>query len=160
MLLARAERETQRGFAARIFRHADDAAGHLAFKFIARGEERRVRSAVAERHAEALRTADSDVRAKFARRLDERERQQIRGDGEHRASSVDFFREARIIVNRAERVGILHERTKNFLGEGKGFVIADDDFNPKRLRAGANDFDVLRMAVFGNEENVPAISQP
>src|SRR5665213_4316899 len=58
VLLARAEREAQRGFAARIFGHADDATWHLAFEFVARGEERRVRSAVTERHAEALRAAD------------------------------------------------------------------------------------------------------
>ncbi len=66
--------------AARIFGNADEPAGHVAFEFIARGEERRVRSAVAQRHAKSLRAADGNVRAKFARRLDERERQQIRGD--------------------------------------------------------------------------------
>src|SRR5476651_883577 len=71
VLLARAERKAQCGLAARILGHADDAAGHLAFEFIARGEERGVRSAVAERHAEALRAADRDVRTKFAGRLDE-----------------------------------------------------------------------------------------
>src|SRR5258708_5424878 len=63
VLLARAKRKAQRGFAASILGHADDAAGHLAFEFVARGEKRGMRSAVAERHAETLRTADGDVRA-------------------------------------------------------------------------------------------------
>ena len=158
VLLARAERKAQRGFAARILGHADDAAGHLAFEFIARGEKCRVRSAVTERHAEALRAADGDVRAEFAGRLDEREREQIRGDGEHRAGGVGFFREAGVIVNRAERVGILHERAENFFAERKIFVVADDDFDAQRLCARADDFDGLRMAVFGDEENIPAIA--
>src|SRR5471032_45743 len=72
VLLARAEREAQCGLAASILGHADDAAGHLALEFIARRKKCRVRSAVTERHTKALCAADGDVRAKFARRLDER----------------------------------------------------------------------------------------
>ncbi len=82
----------KRGLAARIFGHADDAAGHLAFECVARGEERRVRSAVAERHAETLRAADGDVRAEFAGRLEQRERQQIRRDRDQRAGGVGLAR--------------------------------------------------------------------
>ena len=41
--------------------------GHLALELVARGEERGVRAAVAERHAEALRVADRDVGAPLAR---------------------------------------------------------------------------------------------
>ena len=59
VLLARAEREAHRRFAARIFGDADDAAGHLALEFIARREERRVqhlhRAGVAREHGFALR---------------------------------------------------------------------------------------------------------
>src|SRR5882757_7304794 len=72
VLFARAEGETQRGLATRSFGNADNAARHLAFKFIARGEERRMRSTIAERHTKTLRAADSDVRAEFAGWLDER----------------------------------------------------------------------------------------
>src|SRR5262245_57850345 len=73
VLLARAEREAQGGFASRVFGNADDATGHLTLEFVARGEEGCVWSAVTQRHAETLRAADGDVRAEFARRLDERE---------------------------------------------------------------------------------------
>ncbi len=58
----------------------------------------------------------------------------------------------RVIVDRAERVGILHERAKDFVAELKRLVIADDDFNPERLGAGADDFDGLRMACVGDEK--------
>jgi hypothetical protein len=51
----------------------------------------------------------------------------------------------------------LHERAENFFAERKIFVIADDDFDAKRVRAGADDFDGLRMTGFGDEENVAAI---
>ena len=57
-------------------------------------------------------------------------------------------------MNRAERVGILHERAENFVGERKVFVIANHDFNSQRLGAAADDFDGLRMAGFRDEENV------
>ena len=140
------ERQAQRRLAARILGHADEAAGHLAFEFVARGEKRRVRAAVAQRHAKALRAADGDVRAKFAGRLEQRQRQQIGGDGDQRAGRVRLFHEAAVIVNRAERVGILHQRAENLFAELESFVIADDDFNAQRFGAGLDNFDGLRMA--------------
>jgi len=115
-------------------------------------------AAVAERHAETLRAADRNVRAEFARRFEEREREQIGGDGEHRAGGVGLFREAGEIVDRAGRVGILHERAENFFVERKRFVMADDDFNIERMSAGTHHFDSLRMAILGNEENVSPVA--
>ena len=47
---------------------------------IARGEKGRVRSAEAERNAKALRVADGDVRAEFARRSQQSERENVGGD--------------------------------------------------------------------------------
>ena len=129
VLLARTEREAQRGFAAGIFRHADEASRHLTFKIVSRRDERRMRAAVAHRHAETLCTADGDVRAKFARRLDEREREQIRGHGEQRAGSMGLFRKAGVIMNRAEGVGILHQGTEYLVGEVKIFGVADNDLD-------------------------------
>ena len=68
------------GLALGILGDADEAAGHLAFERVARGEERRVRPAEAQRHAEALGVADGDIRAEFAGRLQQREREQVGGD--------------------------------------------------------------------------------
>ena len=52
--------------AVRIDRDADDAAGHVAHEFLAGREERRVRPAESQRHAEALRVAEYAIGAGFA----------------------------------------------------------------------------------------------
>jgi hypothetical protein len=64
VLLARLQRHAERGLAVRVDADADDAARQLAHELVLAGEERRVRAAVAERHAEALRAADGDVGAR------------------------------------------------------------------------------------------------
>ena len=69
VLLARLQREAIGGPAGGSFETPTRRPGIWRLNCIARREERRVRSAVAERHAEALRAADGDVRAEFARRL-------------------------------------------------------------------------------------------
>ena len=68
VLLARLQRHAVRRVAVRVHRDAHDAAGHLARVLLERREERRVRAAVAERHAEPLRVAVHDVRAHLAGR--------------------------------------------------------------------------------------------
>ncbi len=67
VLLASLHRHAQRGVTSGIFRYADNTAWHGAFEFIFAGKEGRVRTAVAHRHAEALRGAEDDVCALFAR---------------------------------------------------------------------------------------------
>src|SRR4051812_357122 len=68
VLLAGLERHSQRRFAVRIARHADDASGNLPLDLVAGREVRGVRPAVAEWHAEALGVADDNVRSPLARR--------------------------------------------------------------------------------------------
>ena len=63
------EREAIAGPPCRVVRNADEPARHVAFVGVARRDVGGVRSAETERHAEALRAADGDVRAEFARRL-------------------------------------------------------------------------------------------
>ena len=87
MLLARLQGKTKRWLALRVVRDANEPARHVALELIARGEEARVRSAKAERHAEALCGTNRDVRAEFARRLEQREREQVR---RNRDSSADL----------------------------------------------------------------------
>ena len=69
VLLARLQREPIAGLSSRIMRNADEPSRHVAFVLIARREIRGVRSAEAERNTEALRAADGNVGAEFARRL-------------------------------------------------------------------------------------------
>ena len=69
----------------RVDRHADDAARRLAHVLLERREERGVRTAVAERHAEALRVAEDDVGAHLAGRRQQRQAEQIGADGDEHA---------------------------------------------------------------------------
>ena len=154
VLLARLEREAISRAACGIVRDADEPAGHLAFVFIARGEEGGVRSAEAERNAEALRAADGDIGAEFARRLEERERENIGGDDGERAGGVRVFDERLVVDDAPSVVGYCRSTPKIFVGKLKGFVIADDDFDAERLRARLHDLDGLRMAASRNEESV------
>ena len=68
------------GLAVVVDRNADDAAGQLALVLVFRRHEGGMRAAVAKRHAEALRRADRNVRADFARWLEQREREQVGRD--------------------------------------------------------------------------------
>ena len=67
---------------------ADDPPRRLAHVRLARREERGVRPAVAERHAEALRVADDRVGAHLAGRRQQRQRQQVGGDRDEHAGGV------------------------------------------------------------------------
>ena len=95
------------GRAARIFGDADDAAGHLAFESVARGEERGVRSAVTQRHAETLGAADGDVRAEFAGRFEQSQASRSVATVTKAPAAWALLDEGGVIVDRAVRVGIL-----------------------------------------------------
>ena len=64
----------------RVFGDADEAARQVAFELVFHREVGGVRPAVAERHAETLRAADGHVRAEFARRLEDAQRERVGGD--------------------------------------------------------------------------------
>jgi len=63
VLLAGLQRHPQRRLAPRVAREADDAPGHTPRVFLVRGQEARVRTAVAHRHTETLGAAHGDVGA-------------------------------------------------------------------------------------------------
>ena len=77
VLLARLQREAVRMAAVGIDRRADEPARHRPLELVPGREECRVRSAVAHRHAEALRVADDDIGAPFARRRQQRQCEEI-----------------------------------------------------------------------------------
>ena len=158
VLLARLEREAQTGTALRIFAHADEPARHRALEAVARGEERRVRSAITQRHAEALRVPDHDVRAEFAGRRQQCEREQIRRDNRHRIRRVRLLVEGAVIMNRPVRRGILHQRREDFLREVEGVMVPDDHLDAQSQRACTDDLDRLRMTRLGNEERMAILS--
>ena len=152
VLLAGLQGEPQGGAAARILGDPDDPAGHLALESVARGEKRRVRAAVAQRHAEALRAAEGDVRAEFARRSQQRQAEQIRRDGHQRARGMGLLDEAGVVEDFAVGVRVLHQRPEDLVAELKSLVVADDHLDAERRGAGLDHINRLRVAVCGDEE--------
>ena len=110
VLLARLEGQAQRLVAVRVARHADQAARHLAGQLRLAREERGVRAAVAERHAEALRRAERDVRAKVGGRLEHGERQQVRRKDQETAGLVHRLAKGGVVADRARRARVLDQR--------------------------------------------------
>ena len=89
----------RRGCRHLIDRDADDPSGHGALVVLAGREERRVRTAVAHGHAEALGTADRHVCAKFAGRGQERKAHEVgRHDGK-RLGIMQLFDDGAVIAH-------------------------------------------------------------
>ncbi len=85
VLLAGLQRHAERRLPVGVHRHADDAAGRLAHERLARGEERRMRAAVAHRHAEPLGAAQHHVGPHLARGREQGQGQQVGGHGHQHA---------------------------------------------------------------------------
>ena len=151
VLLASLQRKPVRGLAVRVDRHADEAAGHRALELVLRREIAGVRSAVAHRHAEALRRPHDDVGSPLAGRHEQRQREEVGGDddvralrvhrGDNRAVIADVASGARVLQQRAEALGLSGARRR-----------ARDDLDVERRRARAHDVDRLRKHVVGDEE--------
>ena len=75
MLLAGLQGHAQRRLAVRVTRHTDNTTRQQALELIARGKERRVRSAESHWHTKPLRAPHSNVGAPFSRRCEQAERQ-------------------------------------------------------------------------------------
>ena len=153
VLLARLQGEPIRRLAFRIDGYADQAAWHRALVRIAAGHEGRMRAAVAERHAEALRVADDDVGAPFARRRDQGQRQQVGRHRDERAARVGGIGQRLVIVDLAEGIGILQQHAEAVDAGGFG-VIADMQLEAHRLGAGVQHFQRLRMHAARHEEDI------
>ena len=153
VLLARLQREAVRRPAVRVDGHADQATRHRALVLVARCEVAGMRSAVAHRHAETLRRADDDVGAPFARRAEERQREEIGSDHHVSSRGVDRRRERAIVAHVAIRAGKL-EQHRESSGGGGVHRRAGHDLDPERRRARAHHVDRLREHVVGYEEAV------
>ena len=110
--------------------------GQRALELVARGEERRVRSAVAERHAESLRVADADVGAPLARRREQRERQQVRRGDHQRARRVRALGRIAIVEHGAVGRRVLQQHAEHVGAERGRLGVADHASSmPARPRA-------------------------
>ncbi len=148
VLLARLQRHAVGGVAVRVDRHADDAAGRLAHVLLERGEERGVRTAVAQRHAEALRVAEDDVGAHLSRRREQRQAEQIGADGDQHAGRLRARDEVAQIVDAARvRPAICTSAPKT---RSPNSAVVEQSpttqLDAERLGARAQDVERLRKA--------------
>ena len=157
VLLARLQREAQRRVPLRVVGDADDPAGDLALELVARRHVAGVRAAVAERHAEALAGADGDVGADLARRLEQRQRQQVGGDDDGALRRVGLGDERRVVHHLAAGRGVLDEGAERRAREVPRLVVPDDDLDLQRQGARLDDGDRLRVAALGDEEDGGAV---
>ena len=142
----------------RIHRHADHAARQVPHVVLAGGEERGVRPAETERHAEALRVAERDVGAHLARRGGERERQQIGGHRHEHARIVRLLDERAQVVEPSGFVGILHQRAEHVGAELHRIRGADAQLDAERFRAAAQHGDGLREAAIRHQEHAAGVA--
>ena len=112
-----------------------------------------MRPAKTQRHAEALAVAHADVRTKFTRWSQHRERQQIGADDEQSTRLMGLLRQLGKIMNDALRIRILHEHG----GQAFGAVVLPFQHiphlhaNAQGIHAGAHHFEVVWMALVRNK---------
>ena len=152
VLLARLEREPQRGSSGRVDRDPDEPAGQRAFVFLADRDEPGVRPAEHRWDAEALRGTDDDVDADGAGRPQQHHREQVGRDGDQCTGRVTPFDDAGVVAEATAAPRILQERAEHGGGVQIAFGIADDDVDTEGLGACRDDRDRLRMTVGVDED--------
>ena len=152
VLLAGLERHPVRLASPRVHRQADDSPRRLADERLPRREERRVRSAVPERHAEPLRVADDDVGAHLSGRSDQRQRHQIARHGDEQARRMGLVDRRPQIGDRPAIVRVLQQQAERVLHRDARRV-ADLEPDVERLGPAAQDVDRLRETAVRDEEH-------
>ena len=154
MLFAGLQRHAQRLPAGGIDGNPDQPSRHGALIGLAGGEEGGMRTAIAHGHAEALRTADGDIRAHFAGRVQDHQRQQVGGD--NRKSARRFQRRHRFgeITHLAAGARIVEQGGKHAGRIEVGHRIAGDDLETEGLGAGFEDGEGLGMTVGIDEKTI------
>ena len=157
VLLAGLEREAERLPTAAVHRDADDAARHGAAVLLVGREVGRVRPAVAERHAEALRAAHRDVGAELAGRRQQHQAEQVGRNRHDRALRVRLFDDPPVVGHPAAGLGVLQQDAEERPLRQPCAVIAHHHLDADGLRAGLHHRDGLRQAGVGDEEAVAAV---
>ncbi len=156
VLFARLQRQPIGLVALRVDRHTDQTARHRALEFIFHGHVARVRATEAERHAKALRVAHGHVGAPFARRGDQRQRQQIGSGHDATTGGVHGFGNCAVVGHIAIHARVLQEHAKGMGLRGVSGG-ADLDLDAERQGARANHFQRLRQDVFSHVERVRGV---
>ncbi len=120
----------------------------MPLELVARSEERRVRAAVAEWHAETLRVADRDVGAPFTGRREQGQGQQVGGGSDEGTGGVRLFTQRSKVTDGAVRCGILQQRADHVaLVEIELVGLGHDDVEAARRGPRPHHRDRLRMAI-------------
>ena len=155
VLLAGLQRQPVGLVAARIDGDADQASGHRALVGVLDRHVGRVRTAVADRNAEALHRADGNVRAHLAGRLEQRQRQRIGGNNGNRLVRVQRRDHVGEIMHMAVCARILEDGAEDRFRVELGERVTDDHLPAQRFGAGADHVDGLRMAMVIDEKRGP-----
>ncbi len=124
---------------------------------LARGEERRVRTAVGHGHAEALRGTDDHVGPPLPRWGEQDQREQIRRHCDERVLRVQGGDELAVVADLTGGARVLQQHAEHALGRHVRFGRPDDHVDPERFGPGAHDVDGLRMTAGVHEEGVAAL---
>ena len=157
MLLARLQGEAQGGPPPGVLGHPDEAPGHLPLEGVERGQISRVRTAVAERDAKALRASHHDVGSKLPGGPEQGKAQQVSRNNRQCSGCVGLFNKTLILVNGSVHGGILDQRGEDLFVEVERVMVSDHDFDLQGPGPGSHHFDGLREAALGNEEDVAAL---
>ena len=154
VLLARLESQSVGRPVLRIDRQPDQAAGQVSLEAGLHRHEGRVWTSVPQRHAETLRRPDDHVGPPLARRLQQRQRQEVGGHGDHGAPPVGVLGEGGEVADGARAPGVLLDDAEAVaLGQPRGEV-DHVDLYPERREACLQDCDRLREAVGVHDDSV------
>ena len=157
VLLAHLERHSQRLVAETVHRHADDAARHITFVGVFGRQITGLRTAETHRDPETLRRTDHDIRAPLARRLEQREAQDVCRHGYQCAAAVSGGGKVLVIAHLAVSRRILHDRAE--LAARKVVIVEPvaDDFDPERFAACEQQVERLRENILVDEQHVASL---
>ena len=151
MLLAGLQRQAI-GFAPMaVDRHPHNAPRHGPFIGFFAGHIGRVRTAIANRHAKALRAANGDISIHGAGLFQQRQRQRIRADYSDGFCRMQIGNRLREIMHMPIGARILKNRAKYPI-RNHPFRRIYNHLNPQRFRAGLHHGYILRMAIFIHEK--------
>ena len=154
MLFASLHRHAQGGITRCIFGDADNTAWHGAFEFVFSGKECRVRAAVAHRYAEALRRAENDIRALFARCSQQYQRHKVGSDADHYFTGFQLSHQGAVVVHFTGGANLLQQHAEHILMIQCFCRVINNDVKTKSLRTSTHYVQRLRMNISRHKETV------
>lgn len=156
VLLTRLQSEPVRLVPVRVDGHAHQPSGQAARELLVYGHVSGVRPAEAHRHTEPLRRTDRDVGTQLTRRLQQRQREQIGGDGDERAQLVRPVDDRLDVAYGTGGARVLDQHavdlTLGELGRDALAEVGDDDLDAGRLGPRLDHGDGLRQRVRVDQE--------